>query len=165
MSSLRSKPARFPWQRLASRLSPLSPLLKTDARSIQTGPGQAERCGPGGSGTRLSKLTMSLDSFCWLVGWLFFSSSPRQRRVQSLYAYVLIDDLNAWSVETRAPWERDGGRRGVVCGRGGVRAFQNTVRNKRIMCPINATVDHTRTPPPCSRGPGGVGLRGVGEGG
>lgn len=165
MSSLRSKPARFPWQRLASRLS-LSPLSALENRcslhSDRTWPSRALWT------RRLGNQTFKTHNefgFFLLVGWLFFSSSPRQRRVQSLYAYVLIDDLNAWSVETRAPWERDGGRRGVVCGRGGVRAFQNTVRNKRIMCPINATVDHTWTPPPCSRGPGGVGLRGVGEGG
>lgn len=159
MSTLRSKSAWFPWQRLASRhrarqpsLSSalknrcwldsysISPSTELPARQLRNQTFKNVLC-------KVHDELILIHFFCRCC----FSPSPRQVRVQSLYAYVLIDELNAWSVETRAPWERDGGAGGgcvcVFCGRGGVRGFRILSEKKRIMCPINATVDHTQTPP------------------
>lgn len=49
--------------------------------------------------------------------------------------------LNAWSVETRAPWERNGGKN------------ENTVR-KIQMGPIDMTVSHAHSAPAAGRGRG-----------
>lgn len=59
----------------------------------------------------------------------------------------IMTKLNAWSVETRAPWEK--WRRCVGVG-GLVIEVQNTVR-KIQMCPINMTVGHAQTAPAAGR--------------